>query len=146
MKLETRYFGNIEIADEKIIHFPHGLPGFDEYKDYTVIYDIEEEQPFFSWLQCVTEKDLAFPIVNPFRVKEDFNPILEDELLKEIGEFESEDLAVFLIATVPSDVTKTTVNMKAPVIINTKNRLGMQIIVENEDYEIRHALIAHEEK
>lgn len=141
MRLETRYFGEVEIADEKIIHFPQGIPGFDEYKDYTVIYDLEDEQPFFSWLQCVTEKNLAFPIVNPFRVKEDFNPVIEDELLKELGEFESEDLAVFLLATVPSDVTKTTVNMKAPIIINTKNRQGLQIIVENEDYEIRHALM-----
>ena len=141
MKLETRYFGEVEIADEKIIHFPQGIPGFDDYKDYTVIYDVDDEQPYFSWLQCVTEKNLAFPIVNPFRVKEDFNPVIEDELLKELGEFESEDLVVFLLATVPSDVTKTTVNMKAPIIINTKNRQGLQIIVENEDYEIRHALM-----
>lgn len=145
-KIETRYFGEIEIADEKIIHFQHGIPGFDDYKDYTVIYDVEDEQPFFSWLQCVTEKNLAFPIVNPFRVKEDFDPVVEDELLKELGEFESEDLAVFLLATVPGDVTKTTVNMKAPILINTKNRRGIQIIVENDDYEIRHALIQENRK
>ena len=142
MKIATRYFGDIEIEDEKIVHFKNGIPGFDEYKDYTVIYDIEGgTEALFSWLQCVTEKDLAFPIVNPFRVKEDFDPIVEDELLKEIGDFESEDLAVFLLATVPSDVTKSTVNMKAPLIINTKTRLGIQIIVENEDYEIRHQII-----
>ena len=143
MTLETRYFGKVEIEEEKIIHFKDGIPGFDEYKDYTIIYDIEEEsEPLFSWLQCITEKNLAFPIVNPFRVKEDFDPVVEDELLKDLGEFESEDLAVFLLATVPSDVTKTTVNMKAPIIVNTKNRQAVQIIVENDDYEIRHALLA----
>ena len=142
MKIETRYFGEVDIADEKIIHFKEGIPGFDEYKDYTIIYDVEDEADSpFSWLQCVTEQNLAFPIVNPFRVKEDFDPIVEDELLQELGAFESEDLAVFLLATVPSDVTKTTVNMKAPLIINTKNRQGVQIIVENEDYEIRHPLL-----
>lgn len=141
-KIATRYFGEIEIEEEKIIHFEDGIPGFDEYKDYTIIYDIEgEENPLFSWLQCVTEQGLAFPIVNPFRVRDDFDPVVEDELLKQLGEFETEDLAVFLLATVPADVAKTTVNMKAPLIINTKNRKGVQIIVENEDYEIRHPLM-----
>lgn len=141
MRIDTRYFGTVDIAEEKIIHFEQGIPGFDEYKDYTILYDVEGEQTFFSWLQCVTEKNLAFPIVNPFRVKEDYNPIVEDALLEQLGEFETEDLAVFLMATVPEDVKKTSVNLKAPLIINTNNRQGMQIIVENDDYKIKHMLI-----
>lgn len=61
MKIDTRYFGEVEIGEDKIIHFEKGIPGFDEYKDYTVLYDVEgEEEPFFSWLQCITEKTLAF--------------------------------------------------------------------------------------
>lgn len=144
-EIETRYFGTVGIEEEKIIHFPAGIPGFEEYKDYTIIYDIDsEEEPFFSWLQCVTEKELAFPIVNPFRVAEDYNPAVEDALLEPLGEFETEDLAVFLLATVPGDVKKASVNMKAPLLINTKNRQAMQIIAENEDYEIKHMLIAED--
>lgn len=142
MKVDTRYFGEVEIADEKIIHFEQGIPGFEEYKDYTILYDVEdEENAFFSWLQCVTEKGLAFPIVNPFNVKEDYDPIVEEELLAEIGECAPEDLAIFLMATVPSNPKLTTVNMKAPLLINTVNHKGMQIIVENEEYEIRHRII-----
>lgn len=144
-EIETRYFGTVGIEEEKIIHFPAGIPGFEEYKDYTIIYDIDsEEEPFFSWLQCVTEKGLAFPIVNPFRVEEDYNPTVEDALLEPLGEFETEDLAVFLLATVPGDVKKASVNMKAPLLINTKNRQAMQIIAENEDYEIKHMLITED--
>ena len=147
MKIDTRYFGEVEIGDEKILHFEHGLFGFEEYKDFTVLYDIEGEgEPFFSWLQCVTEKNLAFPVVNPFKVKEDYNPVVEDALLGPIGECEAEDLLVFLLATVPSDPKKTTVNMKAPLVINTVNRQGIQIIVENEDYAIRHMIIPEEGK
>ncbi len=146
MKVDTRYFGEIEIGDEKILHFEQGLFGFEEYKDYTVLYDIEEEEPFFSWLQCVTEKALAFPIVNPFKVKEDYNPVVEDALLSPIGECSAEDLLVFLLATVPADPKKTTVNMKAPLVINTVNRQGIQIIVENDDYAIRHMIMQEESK
>lgn len=146
MVVDTRYFGQIEIEEEKIIHFTKGIPGFEEYKDYTILYDNEGEgEPFFSWLQCVTEKGLAFPIVNPFKVKEDYNPVVEDALLAEIGECNAEDLAIFLLATVPANPHKTTVNLKAPLLINTVNRQGMQIIVENEDYEIRHRIIEDKE-
>lgn len=146
MKVDTRYFGEVEIADEKIIHFEQGIPGFEEYKDYTILYDVEDEgEAFFSWLQCVTEKGLAFPIVNPFKVKEDYDPVVEDALLEEIGECAVEELAVFLMATVPADPKLATVNMKAPLLINTVNRKGMQIIVENEDYEIRHRIMQVED-
>jgi len=142
MKIDTRYFGTVDIEDEKILHFEQGLFGFEEYQDYTVLYDIEAgKESLFSWLQCVTEKGLAFPIVNPFRVKEDYDPIVEEALLEPLGECKAEDFLVFLLATVPSDASKATVNMKAPLVINVANRKGIQVIVENNDYEIRHRLI-----
>ncbi len=146
MKIDTRYFGEVEIGEEKIIHFEKGIPGFDEYKDYTVLYDIDGEgEPFFSWLQSITEKSLAFPVVNPFRIAEDYNPVVEDALLEEIGKCDMEDLVLFLLATVPENPENATVNMKAPLLINSKSRQGMQIIVENEDYEIRHRIMKEKE-
>lgn len=142
MKINTRYFGEVEIGEEKIIHFENGLFGFEEYKDYTILFDVEsEKEPFFSWLQCVTEQGLAFPVVNPLKVKEDYDPIVEDALLHSLGEMKEEDLLVLLLATVPKDVKKTSVNLKAPLVINAGTRQGIQIVAENEDYEIKHYLI-----
>lgn len=145
MKVETRYFGEIEIGEDKIIHFEDGLFGFEQYKDYTIIYDVESEgEPFFSWMQCVTEQSLAFPIVNPLKVDSEYNPVVEDELLARLGEMKEDDLLVFLLATVPQDVKKTSVNMKAPLVINAGTRQGIQIVAENDNYEIKHYLIKSE--
>lgn len=142
MKINTRYFGEIEIGEEKIIHFEDGLFGFEQYKDYTIIYDVEsEDEPFFSWMQCVTEQSLAFPVENPLKVSKDYNPVVEDELLAGLGEMQEDDLVVFLLATVPQDVQKTSVNMKAPLVINAGTRQGIQIVAENDDYEIKHYLM-----
>lgn len=147
MRIDTRYFGEVEIEDGKILHFEQGLFGFEEYKDFTVLFDNEGEgEPFFSWLQCVTEKALAFPIVNPFKVRDDYDPVVEEALLEPIGECKAEELLVFLLATVPADPKQTTVNMKAPLIINTVNRQGIQLIVENEDYAIKHRVMQEEGK
>lgn len=142
MLIDTRYFGQVDIEDSKIIHFENGLFGFEEYTDYTILYDSEsEERPFFSWLQCTTEKGLAFPVVNPQSVMPDYDPVVEDALLEPLGEFGEDDMVVLLLATVPKDVEKTSVNMKAPLIIHAGSRKGIQIIAENSDYAVKYFLI-----
>ena len=62
-----------------------------------------------------------------------------------IGKCKVEELQLYLLATVPGDVKKASVNMKAPLVINTLNCQGIQLIVENEDYEIKHMLVQNEE-
>ena len=145
MKIETKYFGQIDIGEEKIIHFENGLLGFDEYKDYTIHFDNEsEDKPLFSWLQSTEERALAFPIVSPFDVLEEYNPSVNDELLMPLGDMKEEDTIVFLMATIPSDIKNASVNMKAPLIINGATRKAAQIIVENQDYEIKHKIMKQE--
>lgn len=142
MKIDTKYFGEIEIADDKIIHFENGIMGFEEYKDFTLLYDIEaEKRPFFSWLQCVTEKGLAFPVVNPLNVIKDYDPVVEEALLEPLGELKDEDIVLLVLATIPKDVKETSVNMKAPIIVNAANGTAIQVILEKGDYKIKHRII-----
>lgn len=142
MLVDTKYFGQINLEEDKIIHFENGLFGFEEYKDYTILYDGDaQEKPFFSWLQCVTEKALAFPVVNPQSIKEDYDPVVEDGLLLPLGEIKQDDLVVLLLATVPKNVKDASVNLKAPVVINSGTRKGIQIVAENKDYEIKHSIL-----
>ena len=63
--------------------------------------------------------------------------MIEDELLKPLGNPADEDLLFLLVMTVPSDMTKVTANMKAPVIISTEERKGVQLIVDNADYPVK---------
>ena len=142
MKIDTKYFGEIEIGDEKIIHFESGIMGFEEYKDFTLIYDSEaEKRPFFSWLQCVTEKGLAVPVVNPLNVIKDYNPVVEEALLEPLGELKDEDIVLLVFATIPKDIKETSVNMKAPVIVNAANGKAIQVILEKGNYSIKHKII-----
>ena len=143
MQINTKYFGTIEMDDSKIIHFENGLFGFEEYKDYTLLYDSDKgSDALFSWLQSTTETNLAFPVVNPQKVKEDYDPVVEDGLLEKLGEFGEDDMVVLVLATVPKDVKKTSVNLKAPLVINAGSRQGMQMVAENNDYEIKHYIIS----
>lgn len=138
MLVKTRYFGEIDLDEAKIVTFPQGIMGFSDQKRWTLLYDAEAKgNHAISWLQSLDEVNLALPVVSPFSLMENYHPIVEDELLKELGDFNDEDLLVLLALTVPSDAKKTTANMKAPFIINPNTAKGVQIIVENEDYPVR---------
>lgn len=142
MKVETRYFGEIDLAEDKIITLDKGLIGFDEYKRYTILYDSDkEEKTNISWFQSLDEPSLALPVINPLLVKEDYNPVVEDELLGDIGEITEENLVIFLTMTIPAgNIEGMSVNLKAPIVINADTRKGTQIIVENQDYEVKYKI------
>lgn len=138
MLVKTKFFGEVDLPEEKILTFDRGLIGLSDYKQYTILYDVEKEETNICWLQSVDEPTLALPIIKPLLVKEDYNPVVEDELLAHIGELTEENLVIFLTMTVPSDITQMSVNLKAPIIINADTRKAAQIMVENQDYEVKY--------
>lgn len=139
MLVKTKFFGDIDLDKDKIITFENGIMGFEHNKNYTILYDIEDgKEATILWFQSLEEKDLAIPIINPFYIKEDYNPEVDKEVLKLLGAFNEENLAVFLVMTVPEEIKKTTVNLKAPLIINMDTKKGCQVVVENPEYIIKY--------
>ena len=142
MLVKTRFFGEVDIEDEKILTFDNGIMGFEDMKRWTLIYDIEKgsEGPI-SWFQSLDMSELALPVINPYTVTAVYEPVVEDELLKPLGEFKDEELVTLLTITIPSeDPSKTTANFRAPILINPVNRKGIQVIVNNEDYPIKFSI------
>ena len=141
MLVKTRHFGEVDLADDKILTFDNGILGFEDHKQYTILYDSgEEERPPVSWLQCCDIPELAIPVVSPVYVKEDYNPVVEDELLKSLGDLTDDNLVILLTLTIPQDIKKMSVNLKAPIVINSDNRKGAQVIAENQDYPIKYEI------
>lgn len=138
MLVKTKFFGEVDLPEEKILTFDRGLIGLEDYKRYTILYDCEKEDANISWLQSVDEPSFALPVIKPWLVKEDYNPTVEDELLATLGELTEENLVILLTMTVPSDIKDMTVNLRAPIVINADTRKGTQIIVENPDYEVKY--------
>ena len=134
MVIKTRVFGEIEIDDTKIITFSNGIIGFPDLKKFTLLYDAEKTGGI-KWLQSLDEPAFAMPVMDPLYVKESYNPVVEDELLKPLGELDPEEILVLVTVTVPSDLTKMSVNLQAPLIVNAENKTGCQIIIDNEKDE-----------
>ena len=137
MKLTTRIFGEVEIEDSKIINFPNGIIGFPDLTRFTLIHDEEEETGTIKWLQSIEEPGFAMPVIDPLVVCPDYNPEVDKNIIQDIGDLKDEDILVLVTVTVPHDLTKMTVNLMGPFIINAEERKGVQAIVENSDYPVK---------
>ena len=139
MQINTKWFGTVEIDAAKVITFEKGLIGFEDCSRFAIVYETEDkkEKPIM-WLQSLDEQALALPIIKPEYIVDEYAPDVEDELVYKLGEnVKSDDLMIFVTMTVPSDLTKMTCNLKAPIIINTATMKAVQAVAANEDYVVR---------
>jgi flagellar assembly factor FliW len=100
-----------------------------------------EAQSSFMLLQALDPDDLSF-IVLPY---EPVAGLIADEdignALQHLG-IATADCAIMLIATFRrmGGSFETSVNMRAPIFVDTRNRLAWQYILPNDRYEVRHTL------
>ena len=138
MKVNTRLFGEIEIDEEKIVNFETGIIGFEELKKFTLIHEAEKESKSILWMQSIDNPEIALPVMNPLFVMPDYNPTVEDELLKCLGEIIDEQIFVLVTVAVPSNIKNMSVNLKGPIIINPFTLKACQVIIENENYPVKY--------
>ena len=141
VELETKVFGKVAIEDDKVITFDHGILGFPDLKRFTLIHDVERgEDAGIHYLQSLDEPGFAMPVMDPLVVKPDYNPHVSEELLKPVGDITKEEILLFVTITVPHDITKMTVNLMAPIVINVASKKACQIIAEEDGYSIKFAI------
>lgn len=150
MRVNTRIFGEIDIADDKLITLEGGMIGLPEMQKFALIFDEErEEQGKIKWFQSMDDPETAFPVMDPTVIKEDYAPTVNDELLQPLGELAPENTFILTTVTVPKNIEEMSMNLKAPIIINMDTRKGAQIIVEDDlpvKYKIYEILKSRKEK
>ena len=134
MRVKTRLFGEIEISDEKVINLIHGLIGFPDMKRYMLIFDEEKkDKGNIMWLQSLDETDFAMPVMLPHIVKPDYSPAFNVDSLEQLGELTAENTYVLVTVRVPKNPKEASVNLKAPIVINSDTNVGDQIIIEGSE-------------
>ena len=136
MRISTTRFGDINIAPGKIITMPDGLPGLETFKRYALL-STEETDPF-HWLQSLDAADVSLAVINPYLLFPDYKPMVPEEVFEQLGTESTEDVLVLTVAVIPHEFRNMTTNLLAPILINTRNNVGKQVILENSDYDLRH--------
>jgi len=140
MIIQTKHFGDVEINEEDVLVFEYGIPGFDELTKFVILGKTDVESPFF-WLQSLEDSGVAFVISDPFNYVSDYEAEIDTTMAKFLGIEDENDAIIYNIVTVPEDISKTSINLKAPLVINTKNNKACQVILENERYKFKHIIM-----
>ena len=137
MRLDTERFGAIDVDPESVITFTQPILGFQEYRRYILLPGPSEH---LMWLQSTESGDLAFILLNPQSVVQDYVVEIRPQELAELAVSSVDELEVYTLVVVPSDQTRVRTNLKAPVLISRKHRLGKQTILERSDYPVQFFL------
>ena len=141
VNLSTNNFGNLNIEKENIITFEQGLLGFEELKQFAII-DLEECLPF-EWLVSVEDPIVAFPILNPTLFFLDYKPSLTKDDLVLLDIKKEKDIEMFCIVTLGKKPEDVTLNLKGPILINMKNKMGKQVVLIEDYYSLSQQLIRY---
>ena len=135
MLVQSTRFGELEVAEEGILQFPCGIPGFVEEKTFALL-PYQPDSPF-SFLQSLKDPSLAFMLVEPFSFFPDYDFELDDVIVKELGLSDENVPQIFNIVRVPEKIEEMTVNLLAPIIVNWQSHKAMQHVLVTTSYPVR---------
>lgn len=140
MKLNTKYFGEIDYTEEDCISFPAGIFGFEDERSFLLLPFHGSENTLLC-LQSVQTPALAFVAVDPFTLcPGGYEPQLSSAQLESLGAARSEELSYYTLCVVRNPVAESTVNLKCPVCVNPRTRQARQVILDTGKYDMRHLL------
>ena len=129
--IEVTRFGQSEalaVSPEAVITFPQGVVGLDHLRRFALVEDARVTP--CRWLQSLDEPEIAFVVVDPRLVEPDYDPQLSDVSHAVL-------LAIITLSPVPQ---QSTVNLLAPIVIDTKARQGRQVVLHESGYSLRHPI------
>ncbi len=134
MEIITKAKGKIEVSEESLLTIPEGLFGFEDYKDFALV---DSDYEPFIWLQSCNNQDVAFLIVDPFLICNEYETDIDDESLAKIGITKPEDIIIMTIVTIPHDGSAITANFQGPLVINKNNKKCMQVILNDNRWSTK---------
>lgn len=135
MTINTYRFGPVEIDEKTIISFSDGLPGLEGYKHFTLL-QVEGSYPII-WLQSTENGDICLPVIDSFLIMPNYFFDISDDDVKQLSLAGPEDYKVISVLVIPENIEQMTINLAAPIIINTKNGQARQIILNSGNYGVR---------
>ncbi len=131
MNLNTKNFGEITYTENEIITFNTPLSGLPNSTRYIIVSN--DPDLLFFWLQSVDEPNLSLCMIDTFKIMPEYNPEVPENQVMALGEVNLDDVKTYNIVVIPKDVKNMTVNLLAPVVINSKTNKAAQIITTNDN-------------
>ncbi len=145
MKIKSRSFGELEFKEESIVNFPEGIIGFENLKKWILIENQSMEP--FKWIQSIEDGNIALMVIDPHLIRSNYKmaiPSIEHQKIGLENLEKRDDWISFCVVVPKEDIKNSIVNLKAPILINLKEKTGKQIILLNDDYDVEEKFFSEE--
>ncbi len=134
-------FGVVAVPRDSVIEMPQGPLGFTQHRRFVLIELPNPKLASFRLLQSLADATVSF-VVTPLKPESGLIDLAEVEEACNTGGFAVSEALVLLIVTVRQEAGRivTTVNLRAPIVLDPNRRLARQVVLANPDYPVRHPL------
>ena len=134
-------FGAMEFDRAHSIRLASGVIGFPDRSEFGLANLPDPRFEKFKLLQSLDDTDLSFLVLPLEFLPDAIDPADREEVVEALS-IEASKAAFLLIVTVrkAADGVKLSVNLRAPVVIDTTDRRGRQVVLSNSAYPVRHML------
>jgi flagellar assembly factor FliW len=122
-----------------LIEFVRPLPGFPGLTQFALVQ--VDDDGLLSELRSVQDSDLSFLVLPPGPFFPDYAPEIGDDVVEDLGVTSPDEVIPLVIVNAGDTLATTTVNLLAPVLVNTARRTACQVILD-EDLSVRAPLQA----
>ncbi len=137
MKVINTRFGQVEYDSAKTLHFPTGMIGFENLREFIVMPNIKRG-PLF-WIQSVEDPEIAFVLTDPTNFFVDYRVAPDDNEKAKLGIQDGDDCHALVVVTVNSG-SDFTFNLLAPILYAPSSNRAIQVVLEQSNYSTKMPL------
>ena len=138
MELVTTRFGTIQLDPDSVLTFTQPIIGFQDFRRFVILAGPEGSP--VKWLQSTESEELAFLIMDPKTAVPDYRADIGAAVLTELAAGCIDEIEIYTLIVVPQDPSQVRTNLRAPILVNPKQRLARQIVLDRSEYPIQFFL------
>ena len=138
MIINSHRFGTLEVPEDKIITMERPILGFERLRHFCLM-EMTELAPF-HWMQSTEDPTVAFLVMNPVIFFPDYRIEINSQEIAELGVTDPTSIETYVILTIRKNASDISANLQGPILINTANNKGKQLVLVNSRYQVQHSI------
>lgn len=128
------------VQDAQTIELVHPMPGFPDDVRFQLSH--LDETGVLGALRSLDHDGLQFLVVPAAHFYPHYEPVVSDEDVADLGIVAVREVLVLLVVHAGADLASTTVNLRAPILVNTTTLRAAQVILDDAELPVAAPLIA----
>lgn len=128
------------VQDLSSIELVRPMPGFPEDVRFELTH--LDESGVLGALRSLDHDGLQFLVVPAAQFYPDYEPVVGDDVVADLGITAAEEVLVLLVVHAGVDLASTTVNLRAPLLVNTATLRAAQVILDDAELSVAAPLVA----